>query len=1742
MPDQKISSSSPNARDSVTVELVEFLSYLRSLDINIFVEGERLRCNAPEGIITPELRAEISHKKAEIVSFLKAANRTSSLTFTPIVSMGRDGNLPLSFAQQRLWFLDQLVPNNPFYNVPAALRLTGSLNFSALQQTFNEIVRRHEALRTTLAVVSGQPVQRIAAAFHLPINVVDLRNLPKESRQTEANRLTAQEAQRSFNLSNDLLLRVTLLQLDDAEYLLMLNMHHIVSDGWSIGVLIQELGALYTAFASEKPSPLPALSIQYADFAKWQREWLQGEVLETQLAYWRQQLNGISMLNLSADRPRPAIQSYRGKRQFLQLPKQLSEALETLSQREGVTLFMTMLAAFKTLLYHYAQQEDIVVGSPIANRNRSEIEALIGFFVNSLVLRTDLSGNPTFRELLNRVKEVALGAYAHQDLPFEKLVEELHPDRALNQNPLFQVAFALQNAPGNQLELPELTLSPQQLDVGTARFDLEFHLWERSPNSSGSNQSPSNKLWVDSSEGISGMVIYSADLFDEATITRMIEHFQTLLESIVTNPEQRIATMQYLSAQERYHLLVECNKTQADYPQDLCIHQLFEMQADRTPDAVALVFGEEQVTYRELNLRSNQLARYLQKMGVGAEVLVGLCCGRSLDLIVGMLGILKAGGAYLILDPSYPVERSSFMLKDAQLSVVLTQQQWIENLREAKLSRRESPNLQIVCLDTDWEMISQEIADNPTSAVTAENLVYAIYTSGSTGKPKGVEIEHGSLLNLVFWHQREFGVSAGDRATQIAAIGFDACGWEIWPYLAAGASIYFPEDDMRRDPEKLQNWLVSKAITISFLPTPLAEKVLLLDWPQTTALRILLAGGEKLQQHPLKSHPFKLVNNYGPTENTVVTTSGYIPVTEQTDIAPTIGRPIANTQIYILDKYLQPVPMGVVGELYIGGNGLARGYLNRPDLTAERFISNPFKSNSDTILNDLFRNRQDACSTRDEFYCGTGILPVLDNNAHPTLCGTGILPVLDNDAHPTLCGTGILPVLDNGTTSEFKPNSGERIYKTGDLVRYRGDRNLEFLGRIDEQVKIRGFRIELGEIETVLTQHPAVQQTVAIASEDGQGDKRLVAYIALNPEYSSAREKNQIMQLQDEQVLQWQMLYNETYNQPAVDSDPTFNIVGWNSSYTNQPIPAEQMRDWANNQAAQILALQPSRVLEIGCGTGLLLFQIASRCTQYCGTDFSPISLNYIQQHLANQQLANVTLLQKMATDFEGVETAAFDAVILNSVVQYFPNIDYLVQVLEGAVKATAPGGFIFIGDVRSLPLLAAFHASVQLYQAEPSLAGEQLQQRVQMQIFQETELVIDPDFFSALKHRFPQIGGVEIQLIRGSYHNELTDFRYNAILHIASETDPPQSPGRFHSHENQAFVGAVPPCPPPPTDDFTGVWDMGATTGGLPLPRMKPPCPQSPAQGGQGGSKLLDWSAKNQNLTVTNVEQILLQNQLDVLRIANVPNARVTAAVKAAELLFVVDKFPTAGQLQKAVEKIEDLGVDPEAWYALEVPYNVNISWSNSDSQGRYDVVFARGKTRDFVRETRSDNLRPWRSYANNPLQAKAARKLVPQLQAYLAEKLPEYMIPSAFVVLESLPVTANGKVDRLALPAPQPIKLEWAGGYVAPQSSIEEVLVKIWAEVLGIKRVGIRDNFFELGGHSLLATQLVSRVRDAFGVELPLRRVFEAPTIGELSKIVESLKESDAKIKAPALVPVSRENRRVKLSSLNRESKERG
>ncbi|MGK7948457.1 MAG: amino acid adenylation domain-containing protein [Xenococcaceae cyanobacterium] len=861
--------------------------------------------------LSPEKR-ELVLKKLRTQKLISAHDRSQA---PAIVPMSREQEIPLSFAQQRLWFLDQLEGESSTYNMPVALSLNGSLKVEALEQALTEIVRRHEILRTCFKIVNGNPIQDINSSIKLTLPLVNLQELPDQNQSLEVKRLATEEAQQPFDLSQEPLLRVSLLKLAFDKHVLLLTMHHIISDGWSLGILVQELSVLYQAFCAGKPSPLPELPIQYADFAAWQRQWLQGEILEKQLRYWKQKLSGAPpLLNLPTDRPRPPVQTFQGSSKSFVLSQELTEKLKVLSHNSGVTLFMTLLSAWSVLLSRYSRQEELVIGSPIANRNRQEIEPLIGFFVNTLALRINLQNNPPFSKLLARVRQITLDAYAHQDLPFEQLVQELQPERNLSHSPLFQVMFVLQNVPIGKLELPGLTLTPIEQESKTAKFDLTLSMEE-------------------TEQGLKGELEYNSDLFDAATIARMEGHFQVLLKGIVTNPHQPIGQLPLLTPAEQHQLLVEWNDTQADYPQDKCIHQLFEEQVERTPEAIAVVFEEQQLTYLELNSRANQLAHYLKSLGVGAEVLVGICVERSIEMIVGLLGILKAGGAYVPIDPAYPPERIGYMLEDAQVSVLLTQ---------AKLLHRlPAYQGQVVCLDLAQERISDRSPDNLSSNVNPKNLAYVIYTSGSTGKPKGVLITHKGLMNLIFWHLRVFAVTSADRATQLAGIAFDASVWELWPYLAAGASIYLVEPEVIASPENLRDWLILQRISISFLPTPLAESLLALEWSENKALRLMLTGGDQLHYHRLTSIPFELVNNYGPTENTVVTTSGVVTRAEKNS-SPTIGRPISNTQVYILDPYLQPVPIGVSGELHISSDSLARGYLNRPELTAEKFIASPF--------------------------------------------------------------------------------------------------------------------------------------------------------------------------------------------------------------------------------------------------------------------------------------------------------------------------------------------------------------------------------------------------------------------------------------------------------------------------------------------------------------------------------------------------------------------------------------------------------------------------------------------------------------------------------------------------------------------------------------------------------------------------------------------------------------------------------
>lgn len=832
----------------------------------------------------------------------------------PLLPIPRNNEIPLSFSQASLWFLDRLQPNSPFYNIPIALYITGQLNLAALENSIKEIIQRHEILRTNFTTVAGQPLQVIIPSLNWKLQVISLRDLPENQREIEARRLVNEEARRPFNLEREPLLRATVLQIDETKSILLITLHHIIADGWSIGILVRELAEFYKSSSTHRTPILPDLPIQYGDFTMWQVQELQRQEIENQLDYWKQQLKNIpSLLELPTDRSRPAIQTFRGAYQSFAISQKLSLALMAYSKRMGITLFMLLLSAFQTLLYRYTGQDDIVVGTPVANRNRQEIEGLIGFFVNILVMRTDLSGDPSFEQVVNRVKEVALQAYAHQNLPFEKLVEVLQPERSLSYAPLFQVMFALDDVLIPSVELPNLTVSAYSVETGTAKFDLTLSM-ENTAN------------------GLSGVWEYSTDLFDETTITRMAGHFQILLEGIVANPKQTISTLPLLTEAEQNQLLVEWNDTEADYPKHKCIHQLFEEQTEKSPDAVALVCGYERLTYRELNARANQLAHYLQKLGVESETLVGICVERSPLMVIGLLGILKAGGTYIPLDPSYPQERLVFMLEDAQVSLLLTQQIIFEGLLKC--------SAQVVYLDNN-KFLAGENTENLISKIQSNSLAYILYTSGSTGKPKGVAVEHRSVVALLSWATEVFTTEQLAGVLASTSFCFDISVFELFVPLSCGGKIILAENILH-----LPTLPAAQEVTlINTVPSAISE--LVRDKGIPDGVGTVNLAGEALPQQLAQliyqqNSIEKVFNLYGPSEDTIYST--YALVKRESEKAPPIGRPIYNTQAYILDSQLQPVPIGVPGELHIGGAGLARGYLNRLDLTAEKFIPNLFNN------------------------------------------------------------------------------------------------------------------------------------------------------------------------------------------------------------------------------------------------------------------------------------------------------------------------------------------------------------------------------------------------------------------------------------------------------------------------------------------------------------------------------------------------------------------------------------------------------------------------------------------------------------------------------------------------------------------------------------------------------------------------------------------------------------------------------
>jgi len=852
-----------------------------------------------------------------------SATRSGSLALAaPIPPIARDAQIPLSLAQQRLWFLDRLQPGSSIYNIPAIMRLKGPLDLSILEQSFNELVRRHESLRTTFAEVEGQGIQVIKPELKIKLSSVDLCNVPDSERETRACQLIDEEAERPFDLESGPLLRVTVLRLALEEHIQIIVVHHIVSDAWSFAVLFRDVSAFYHAISAGREPALPDLSIQCADFANWQRQRMEGGLLQSKLAYWREKLAGMDgVLELPGDYARPPTKSFRGAAEAFVMPVDLHDRLRLLSREHNVTLFTTLLAVFEVLLNRYTSKDEFAVGTAVAGRNRAEVEELIGFFVNTVVLRTDLSGDPTFSELLARVEQVKLEAHSHQEVPFERIVEELRPERDLSRPPLVQVMFNFVSVPSRGAGFSGVKATLLEPATRTAKFDLTLDIWKRQDRF---------RVKFD----------YSTDLFKSSTIRRMLDHYRILLEGVVQDADQKISRLPLLTAAEKHQLLVEWNDTKADYPRERCVHGLFEEQVERTPEAVAVSLEDQRLSYRELNRRANQLAHQLRDLGVGTEVVVGICAERSLEMIVGLLGILKAGGAYLPLDPENPQERLAFMIEDAGAQLLLTQKRFVE-----RLPRKQA---QLLCLDALPESDGGENTENPDGGAQAENSAYVIYTSGSTGLPKGAAIRHRSLVNYSYWVNRCLVSQDVDCFPLIGSLSFDAHLKQIFAPLVRGSDVWILPPGIEIQPPMLIKALCERT-KVGLNGVVSLWKALLPEIGPSERTRLrrslsaVLVGGEPLTaeviNRSLELFPdLQVWNLYGPSEATSNSTCTRL----RRGDAVTIGRPIANAQIYILDRYLHSVPIGVFGDLHIGGDGLARGYLNQPELTAEKFIPNPF--------------------------------------------------------------------------------------------------------------------------------------------------------------------------------------------------------------------------------------------------------------------------------------------------------------------------------------------------------------------------------------------------------------------------------------------------------------------------------------------------------------------------------------------------------------------------------------------------------------------------------------------------------------------------------------------------------------------------------------------------------------------------------------------------------------------------------
>ncbi len=1850
---------------------------------------------------------------------------------------------PLSPMQQGMLFHSLYSPQSGVNVQQIIGTLKHSVDSAIFRQAWEKTVARHPVLRTSFHWEGLKtPRQEVHAEVELPFEMEDWSRLSETERGQKLEDYLKTDRRRGFVLTGAPLMRLALFREGENEFQFVWTFHHAVLDGRSFATVLKEVFAFYAAILNKRdlqmPSPRP-----FRDYIDWlgQRDFSQAE------QFWREQIKGFtSPTPFMVDRPKTAeaSQTIGYGEASVRLANERTETLRELAASHGLGLGTIVQGAWALLLNRYSGEDEVMFGVTRAGRRTSieGAESIAGIFINTLPLRVRIQHDVPALEWLKGLREQQEQVRRHEHTPLLEI--QKWSDLPAGTQLFESIAI-----------FDRLTLDAALRSQGGDWAQRHFRVIDQT-------NFPLTVFGYAEQELLLKME-FDQGRFEAVIVERMLGHLKTLLEGIAANPNEQLSALPMLTAPERRQILVDWNQTATVYPRELCLHELFEAQVKRTPDAIALVFESEQLSWRELDRQAEELAAHLQTLGVGPDILTGICVERSLEMVVGLLGILKAGGAYVPLDPAYPRERLDWMISDSKMPVLLTQTHLLTQLPEH--------SAHVVCLDA-LDLPAAEKTPKRESHARSSNLAYVIYTSGSTGKPKGVMLTHRNVVNFCAGMDQALGNGKPGTWLAVTSISFDISVLEIFWTLARGFKVviqgdenkkaavideagdknakidfslfYFSGDEGQNPQDKYrlllegarfadqhgfaavwtperhfhafgglypnpsltsaaiaaitnrvqiragsvvlplhhpirvaEEWAVvdnlsrgrvglsfasgwhsndfvfapeyypdrkkvmfrqietirklwrgdaitcrggdGNEVSVKIFPRPVrkdvpiwitasgspdtfrmagemganvltnllgqsieevAEKIavyrqawrehghgpeagkvtlmlhtfvertmkivrekvrgpfteylktsvdlikkassawsfaafnrpgrngggngtekfdfkdldpedmqalldhaferyfetsglfgtpasclklvgqlrragvdeiaclidfgvdadsvlaslhfleelsrnanqtviptsgkysiasqirqndvthlqctpslarMLVSDPESAAalgsLRELLVGGEALPL-ALAAQLGRTVgggihNMYGPTETAIWSTTQLL---GKNGGDVTIGRPLANTEIYLLDKHGQPVPVGLPGELFIGGDGVARGYLNRPELTAEKFVSHPFRL-----------------------------------------------------------------------------ESGERLYRTGDLARYRPDGTIEFLGRIDHQVKLRGHRIELGEIESVLTAHPTVKESVVVAAEGPMGEKQLVAYVVPGQKAAAKQPASGGPGKPAAALSQWQMIWDGTYDETPRGADPAFNITGWTSSYTGLAMPEAEMREWVERTTERILALRPKRVMEVGCGMGLLLFRIAPHCSQYYASDFSARALNHLRQHLAQSALPQVTLSERTADNWEGIEPGSLDLVILNSVVQYFPDVEYLLRVLEGATRALAPGGHLFIGDVRSLPLLEAFHASIEMEQAPPETTRAQFRERVQRRLAREEELVIDPAFFHALKEHLPKLTRVAVELKTGRFHNELTKFRYDVLLQTGE----------------------------PDADEQKIPW--------------------------QEAAKL--------EMTGSDIERLLPRTGLGVAGIARVPNARLSVESEAVRWMNGDGGPETASELCELLAASETKAVDPESFrdMARTAGYAAEIIWpAGADATGEFNVILHRD-SQTAAYSTSQTALRPrksWSEYANRPAQDRSDARLVAELRKHLKQRLPEIMVPSAFVVLPAMPLTPNGKLDRRMLPAADSGRPEPAANFIAPRTPVEIALASLWREVLGLEVAGVDDDFFRSGGHSLLATQLVSRLRETFKIELPLRALFEAPTMARLAQRLIALETKPGNVERTARI----------------------